>query len=530
MRGSIGRMAALALITLVTLAASVQAAGIGDGDSTECPPESTGRFAGDPVVTDPRQIQRYMMVSGWHLEPYSEAYLDNVLTDLARHRTAGIVYGTLGAITDYLRAEQIGGDKSTLNRTIYAKARQFGTEIWLQMRLYDNQLDIGGAERNATAAEIISDPAAAAAFRDALLKDIDLYNHYFQHDCVVIMFEEAGIYHSPEGGGTFWSSSSQRIAEPNPHDDDVFGQRMSALFSTAYRDIKSVNPRCLVGMHLGHSALVDAPVLKHWFEHMEGLGTRPDFIFYDLYLKAQPDFERYSGLLQERAALITQQLGMRALHLAQLHTMNAFQHGLGVTPSRADIDAIVALDEQLSFSGIGFYSKNAVRTSHFDDDPFDPNQVGQATVYESSKDRWDYGLLKLFETSGVDFSHLFDLIVRPHNLAEQSLWLKNLKTGNWDLIGVVSGNLRRRLVNKLFVYRVLDANLYMSERNQIQVRMTGAADSIGGADLWVIASEPAKKFRSTADLLAEIDGSGHPGNSQAHGEAGAGKTVLLCIQ
>ena len=471
-----------------------------------------------------------MMVSAWHLEPYSEAYLDNVLTDLARHQTAGIVYGTLGATNVLLRERQAGIDEAGLNRQIYTKARQFGTRIGLQMRLYDNRLAIDSVagRRNLTAEEIISKPAALAAFRTELTKDVDLYNEYFRQACVVIVFEEAGIYHSPEGGGTFWSSSPNRILRPNRRDDDLFGERMSALFGAAFRTIKSINPLCSVGMHLGHSAMEDQPVLKRWFERLDDSDTRPDFVLYDLYLKAQPDFEHYARLLGERSAFVKGELGTPVLHLAQLHTMNTFQHGLGATPSQSEIDAMVALDERLGVSGIGFYTKNALATARFENGPLNPNTVGQATVYESSKDRWDYGLLKLFETSGVHFEDLFDVVVRPRGSATQTLSIRNLKTGDWDLIGALGGSGGPGGEADLpLVFRALGAGAYMRDREQVVVHLAGGA---GGGAMWVIPSEPATKFRSAASLMAEISASGHPAGSSAAAEVAAGGNATLCIQ
>jgi hypothetical protein len=72
-----------------------------------------------------------------------------------------------------------------------------------------------------------------ALARAAVARDVQLYDRYFHQRCVVIVFEEAGIYHAPEGGGTFWSSSPERLRRPNYRDDNIFGERFEALFREA---------------------------------------------------------------------------------------------------------------------------------------------------------------------------------------------------------------------------------------------------------------------------------------------------------
>ena len=492
---------------------------------------SSQPFAGEQIATAVRPISRYMMVSAWHLEPYSDTYLDNVLSDLARHRTAGIVYGTLGATTAFLRQRGAGIDEARLNESIYRKAQQSGADLWLQLRIYDNQLVVGDASaRNVTAEEIVANPAAGASYREAVARDVQLYDRYFHQRCVVIVFEEAGIYHAPEGGGTFWSSSPERLRRPNYRDDNIFGERFEALFREAYRTIKSVNPACSVGMHLGHSAVENKPVLAASFDRLAADSARPDFMFYDLYFQAQPDFERYAQKLTERLGFITGTLRQRVMHLAQLQTMNDFQHGGGRTPSREDIDRVVQLDEKLGVSGLGFYTKNALPTTWFGNGPFSPNSVGQATLYESAKDRWDYGLLKLFETSGVDFADLFDLVVEPRGSAPVTVSLYDQKAGSWTAVGTARGSAAGEALATVTVFRALDASRYMQDRRSLAL---GIASAGRGASVWVIPSEPASRFRTADSLTSEIRRSGTVSGSGAEATVETGRSTgsaTVCIQ
>lgn len=523
------RASATVVFALVAVVAALADEGHSTGDDCASSPS----FAGEKITTAARSIARYMMVSAWHLEPYSDAYLDNVLSDLARHRTAGIVYGTLGATTVFLRQQGAGIDEATLNESIYRKAQRSGADLWLQLRIYDNQLMVDGASaRNVTAEEIMANPAAGAAYREALARDVQLYDRYFRQRCVVIVFEEAGIYHAPEGGGTFWSSSPERLRRPNYRDDNIFGERLESLFREAYRTIKSVNPACSVGMHLGHSAVEDQPVLAAWFDRLAADNARPDFVFYDFYFQAQPDFERYTRKLTERLGFITGTLRQRVMHLAQLHTMNAFQHGGGRTPSREEIDRVVQLDEQLGVSGLGFYTKNALPTTWFGNGPFSPNSVGKATLYESAKDRWDYGLLKLFETSGVDFSDLFDLVVEPHGSAPVAISLYDYKAGGWTLVGTTRGSAAAGgPPAAVTVFRALDASRYMQDRRRLALNIASAES--GGASMWVVPSEPASRFRTADSLASEIQRSHTVSGSRAQATVeisqSAAKTTV-CIQ
>jgi len=216
-------------------------------------------------------------------------------------------------------------------------------------------------------------------------------------------------------------------------------------------------------------------------------------------------------------------LGERVMHLAQVHTMNSFQHGGGKTPSRQEIDRIVQLDEQLSVSGIGFYTKNALPTEDFSNDPMSPNSVGQSMAYESSRDRWDYGLLKLFETSGVHFAALFDLVIDARGAPPAAISAWNRKTGAWDLVGV-TGDSAESEGGTLSVFRALSADLYLTDGRQLSLHSSGA----GGGSVWAIPSEPAERFRSSQSLARELGQDGTIPGSRA--QAALTPATTLCVR
>lgn len=519
-----------ALVAALLLGATAQAAG-----SAACP--AGPAYAGVAQRTPASDLERFMMVSAYRLEPYDESYLDNVLSDLGRHHVDGVLYGTLGAINQDLARHGLPPDELAYNRAIYAKARRYGARLWLQLRVYDNRLSVdGAAPRNVEAREILAAPAARKAYEEGVRAAFAAYNESFAESCTVVMFEEAGIYHAPQGGGAFWSSEPDRAAGARPDEahDRMFATRMRGLFGIASHVIKAANPRCRVGMHLGHSVFDNPPVLREAIAGLEQDGAKPDFIFYDFYLKAQKDYQAYADKLAQREKFIAGTLGLPALHLAQAHTMNNFQHGLGGTPSREELDRMMQLDRQLGFAGVGYYTKNATPTSVFDNQPLAPNSLGQATLYESAKDRWDYAMLKLIEAGGADFSRLFDLALQLDGPGDQALYARNQSSGQWDLLGVLTGTPHGRIPPRGFtVLRALDAGAYLRDGRALELRFSRGPGAATGVHAWLLPSQPAATYH-TADalreLLAQPDAAGARGQGTLKFDAAADHELRLCLQ
>ena len=464
------------------------------------------------------------MVSAYGLEPYSPAYIDNVLADLARDHVPGVIYSDLGQTQSRLAHSGSSVDALALNHSIFRAAKAAGAGLWLQLRVYGNQLSLGDAQpRNLTAEEILASPQAAATFMGAVKHDFSVYNESFSSSCRVIVFEEAGIYHQPQGGGLFWSSSEQSLGHPTSFWDGVFAKRFAGVFSLTRQAIRSVNPSCSVGAHIGHSALNNPSPLEAAFHDMGP--NRPDFVYYDFYLKSQPDSNTYFGLLAERGRLIEQGLNEKAYFLGQLHTMNAFQHGGGRTPSKAEIDATVQHAREDGFSAIGFYTKNALPTEDFSNTPLDPNANGQSTVYESSKDRWDYGLLKLIELEGVNFRNMFDLVVRAQPGGR--VFVRNIRTGSWELVGVVEPSENRR-DGGLTVFRDLNSQGYIRRDGRLEARVDAPAG--GTLQMWVVPSEPDSRFRSVEQMNGDLRGGVALSGSRAYAQGGSGAPLVLQVR
>ena len=502
--GSIPRSVSIALTSALMATALLASAARSEttAASTSCAlPRKP--YAGWSVRTPPVFGQRFTMLSAYRLEPYSEIYLTNALSDMARHKVAGIVYTALGQITGFLQAKGSNDDEISYNRTLYRMAREAGAGIWLQLRAFGNRLTLPDAGvRTLTAEEILTQPAARSAFRQQVGREFAAYNESFAGNCVVIVFEEAGIYHRPDGGGRFWSSMPEQIRRRTAHYDHVFAERMAGLFGIVRREIKSQNPGCRVGVHLGHSTFIHPEPLENAIAGLRKAGEAPDFVFYDFYLKAQRSWEDYAAKLTERKSIITERLRLPAMHLAQLHTMNAFQHGGGRTPSRAELDDMVELSRSLAFAGYGYYTKNALPTRNVSNDPMAPNQKGQSTVYESSRDRWDYGMLRLLEGSGIDFRNRFDLVLYGQLRGTARLSLKENGSGAWRTIGLLGGGARSAL-DEVFVFRALEAERYMAGGRQLEARLEASRPgALSGLlrQAHIVPTEPAARFRTIDEI------------------------------
>ncbi len=472
----------------------------------------------------------YMMVSAWRLAPYAKPYLFNTLADLGRIRAAGIVYATVGELEHFLRRRKRLNDFDEIayNRSVFRMARRLETPVWLQLRLYANRVHLpGAAERvNLTAERILKDRPARRAFLRRLMREFSAYDAQFRDSCTVIVFEEAGIYHSVQGGGRFWSSRERRVRRSRRM-DALFAARMARVFRLVASRIRRRNPACRVGMHLGHSVFLDRPLLARWIDWLRQKGQAPDFIFYDFYLKAQPDYENYARKLTKRVRFVKEDLRLPLYHLAQLHTMNAFQHGGGRTPSRAEIDAIVTLDERLGVDGIGFYTKNALPTRDFSNRPFAPNRRGQRTLYESARDRWDYGLQKLAEQGGIDYAGHFDLVLR--GAGRPGAWrvdVADVATGGWRPLGLFPSRAPAE-GGGLLAFRLLEAARFLENGRTLRLRFVplARARTAGLPAVHLLPSRPGDKFLTAVAISRLLSkGKGLPALSCVQREEGGGSS------
>ncbi|OED38472.1 hypothetical protein AB833_19425 [Chromatiales bacterium (ex Bugula neritina AB1)] len=355
-------------------------------------------FAMSPELCDSAVIRNFAMYDAYNLEStYSDTYKNGAMADMAEHNHAAIVYATVG-----------DGPESTQRLNYIDNAMQVaqvhGTEVWLQMRLYDNEFGWNAlALSNST-----------NRLRNSIHDIVDLYQSYQPQRCKIILFEEASIYHSPQGGGEFWGSGNQNY--PNPPQtlsisslwNNVFVFRFNKLWDTVTGYIKEVAPDCELGWHIGHAPTY----LQVNGEPLVNSLRVPDFTFYDLYPMVSPTYESFEEKLIDRIPLLN---SIAPVHyLGQLHTTNFFQHGGGRTPSLQVMIESQRLAHELGAAGLGWYTKNAQNTQNLTENPFDPNDTPQTTVRDSSPLRY---------ATGLDITSSYDLPIACSQLGcSQSQW------------------------------------------------------------------------------------------------------------
>ncbi|MFT4097317.1 MAG: hypothetical protein QM651_09335 [Rhodoblastus sp.] len=376
--------------------------------------------------------QAYVMLSGWGLYPPAsrQSPIAGAMSDIAKAHVAGIVYGTLG-VPPWIRKNRDvpdAFDPNAYNSQLFSLARSEGATLWLQLRYYDNWVQVNGQGRNITAPEITNDGAMRNAFVAAAMETIGAYAEAFPRDCTIILGEEETPYHARLGGGLFWAGEQlwdQSVKKgpgehlsPSRTIEENFVRQYASVNSILISAIRKQHASCRIGLHIGHYPLYQK--LDGKSEYALALSSMPriDFTFYDLYQKVSPNEADFVDKLSKRVAIL-KQMGQNVYYLAQLHTTNAFGHGGGRTPSAAGIDRTVALAERLGVSGLGYYTKNAAPTmcgagqaaneneppptARFtakcdpteDGNPLDPNARGQNMVFDGSPARWRYGLGKL---------------------------------------------------------------------------------------------------------------------------------------
>lgn len=429
---------------------------------------------------------------------------------------AGVVYSHMGLMehpddtgnTDLFPAF----DEQAYNNAIFAAARNKNKQIWLHVtpihnrtshtRLDEQTQQYVTSVENLKIKDILyGTKSTRQQFLDNFRASTAGYLDAFaDSDCHINLFDEETPFHSRLGGGEFWYRGDWPFggagSVPPVDRDDIqnnFYKDFGTLFAMLKEEIHKVNPDCQVGFHIGHSPtyLRQFPSSQHpegqtlldlAIEKMARRGQAPDFIIYDLYIKAQTDFDTFRKTLIKRKALLDEAVAnvpvkgstngevhnIHLYHLAQLHTLNNFQHGAGRTASKEQLRYNMYLVAGLDFDGFGYYTKNPQQTWHLQDDlpidatsstltnsqqgsacmrnprdeaidtdvtkwirkgkrvwhhpdtniwlnfscatsedaaPYDPNELVRMSVFESSPERWRFGLRMLNRFKTIDRSH-----------------------------------------------------------------------------------------------------------------------------
>lgn len=326
------------------------------------------------------EVDGFFYASAYNLAPYSKEYVDEVFNIAAKTNHAAIIYSNINR-PRYPHDSQI-----SYNEILYSKAKEAGASVWLQLRFFDNSLLGDG--------DITPVPLfwrKQELFYSYLDEIIETYSKQNFDSCRIILFEEAGMYHSPQGGADFWAGGNKHYEgeklKPSTLFDRIFEYRFIKAYNLVVSRIRTLTD-CEVGFHIGHSAtyrnIGGVTSIERIIDKVDA-----DFIFYDLYPSASPDFDSYSRKLVDRISRMSKLSPV--YYVNQMHTMNNFGHGLGKTPTSETMTESTRLAYESGASLVGWYGKNAAVTQNIED-ALDPNTQGQMTVLESSRDRFFYAL------------------------------------------------------------------------------------------------------------------------------------------
>jgi hypothetical protein len=335
-----------------------------------------------------------------------------------RGRAAGVVYGSLGWVDSLYQDDQGAPNEGTpnselaYNALIYSLAAKYKAPLWMQLRIFDNELTRPDATsltptRNYTAAEILANfEGSGASFRSKVREIVTQYATQAPGECTIVVGEEETPYHERFGSGMFWAGrelfnaragasastcadlppeglatcaqiGASRAAKylknikTDPTVNNLFAVNVAGIYNLIRNEIGSIEAStqqvCRVGFHVGHIPLEDAAATAQvngdspFIAATKQMTVKPDFVFYDLYLKASATRAIHYAKLQERTEYLRSH-GLEMLYLAQLHSMNNFQNGLGRTPSDDQIQEMSERSRGLGHAGFGFYTKQVLPT------------------------------------------------------------------------------------------------------------------------------------------------------------------------
>ena len=330
----------------------------------------------------------FFYFSGYNLAPYSESYTEQALNVSASTKQPVIIYSNMDR-QRYPHQQQMD-----YNQELYRKAADKGAEVWMQLRMFDNGQRTSSADHNALS--LMNDPNSRMLIEEM----VDQYSAYFPDTCKIILFEEAGIYHSPQGGADFWAGGNRFYEGVTPPQNDRFDSVFIYRFTKLYQYVSQIvreRSNCELGFHIGHTPVYREYKGKRVINHIaDNLGSDIDFIAYDLYALGSPSYASYEGKMRDRIPTLAAIAPV--YYINQMHTMNNFGHGGGKTPSAKQLIDSTMLAYELGAAKVGWYGKNA-RATHLAYTESDPteralqaNNEAQTMVLESSPVRFGFAL------------------------------------------------------------------------------------------------------------------------------------------
>lgn len=497
-------------LVVVQFGACVAAAGPLPGPAPTTPASST------TAAAPQRPVEVFMWTGANTLADAAPAILENQLRFARRHD-----------ITPYT-----SGFRSVDEMPRYLDLlREHGLDrVWIETKPMPDETG------NATIEQFVNEPERQAATIERLRQLMRTTRERGFRDVRVTIFDEA-----PLGDGFQYGLVKDERSAAWPRFKE-YGPR---AYAPLHRAIKEAMPEARVGIFLHHP--FNAPprlagersLIAGFMEEAEALGTRPDFIYSDIYRgyrdrsRGLESTNRYiTDVVSYLREVADRWPGTPVYYLGQAHTIK-----VGYTPSRWAIDADVDAALRGGPNGIGWYWPNYAATHWLRDDhgnpapldepvgyePFVPNawgSVGPAgTMYGTSRDRWTYAYLRALEAAGriSDPAERFTLWLYGDDFdhAEHRLQLWDRQQGRWETIGWFNpqqdaGGYRDDVATDLprysydgrrhvVAFHALDRGRFLDPVRRLRLRI----ETPPGADGSTLLQVHAMPYRPTRNYLTE---------------------------
>jgi hypothetical protein len=153
------------------------------------------------------------------------------------------------------------------------------------------------------------------------------------------------------------------FAPKNPENDLIFMDAIAALYVVLYDTVKSVNPRCRIGMYPNFSTMLRTYNQETQLAHLVRIIPKnkfPDILMLRSYSKSYKTHAEFREKLSEQVPKIRTILptSTKVFIVGQIHTTNRQGLGAGRTPSLLQIEDTLELVKKLDVDGYGYLGKN----------------------------------------------------------------------------------------------------------------------------------------------------------------------------
>lgn len=417
----------------------------------------------------------------------SLSYMDNLLTVLGQRNIIGHVHF---ALARYSFASDLECFKKFLEQ-----AKNKNVKIWLNFPEnfyyggpvdYNKFLDNTGGVRD----EILSHVGQV----------IKTYNDY----ATATRFSRITIFgEAPHNYNDFWNPGG---GKKYCYDLPAAVNKIPSVFNFLSEKIKSTLislPNSKIGIWLAGSCYVDPENFTQLLMSPWNNAQRPDFFYIDWY-RGKGSTPEQADWWIERVIRSAANFNIPVFFEGQMHTSSN-----GYTPSKNNINSDISTGIRAGTKGVGFELRNYESTSpnlNQQEPAFIINNIRLSEVYESSRDRWEYASLRLFEQQKPNFNDLFDVWIYGSDFDryELELYLKS-NLGEWDFMGRFSPTPKQNIYNgkdHVVIFRALPKSKYMAN-SIIELKIVDPV--LGWSDGSVLHDVYLMPYSNTDNFITEED-------------------------